>query len=76
MDSQTASVTELYICTQYSKFIVTQVIEYLGHRVAVGLGTLVSVQRAGTLDTAGEDKRPLSTVDKKLDRRHQEVGAL
>ena len=48
--------------------------------MAVGLGTLDSVQRAGTPDiagedTAGEDMRPLSTVDKKLDRRHQ-VGAL
>ena len=43
--------------------------------MAVGLGTLDSVQQAGTPDTAGEDMRPLSTVDKKLDRRHQ-VGAL
>lgn len=53
--------------------------------MAVGLGTLDSVQRAGTPDTAGEDTaeedtagedmRLLSTVDKKLDRRHQ-VGAL
>ena len=48
--------------------------------MAVGLGTLDSVQRAGTPDTAeedtaGEDMRLLSTVDKKLDRRHQ-VGAL
>ena len=39
--------------------------------MAVGLNMLDTVQRAGTLDTAGEDKRRLSTADTKLDRYHQ-----